>query len=59
MCNAYFYFLNIEYIKNQAQLFGFDDITKSILNKDKNELKTALKNYVINIALVLVKKSIL
>jgi hypothetical protein len=40
--------LNIEYIKSQAQLFGFDDITKTILNQDKNELKTALKNYIIN-----------
>lgn len=40
--------LNIEYIKKQSMLFEFDYILKPILNKDKDELKTALKQYIID-----------
>ena len=40
-------FLNIDYIKKQAELFELDSITKAINKQNVNELKTALKNYII------------
>lgn len=41
-------FLNIDYIKKQAELFELDSITKAINKQNVNELKTALKEYIIN-----------
>ena len=41
-------FLNINYIKKEAELFNIDNITKAINEQNANELKTALKEYVTN-----------
>ena len=40
--------IDIEYIKEEAKLFEFDDILDAIEQKDIKALKTALKNYVIH-----------
>ena len=39
--------LDIEYIKKQAMQFEFEYILKPILNQDKQALKQALKQYII------------
>lgn len=39
--------LDIEYIKNEALIFGFLAIVDAIKNKSPNELKNGLKNYII------------
>ena len=41
-------FLNINYIKKEAEIFNFDNITKAINEQNADELKTALKKYVTN-----------
>ena len=41
-------FLNINYIKKEAEIFNFDNITKAINEQNTDELKTALKEYVTN-----------
>ena len=38
--------LNIEYIKKEALIFGFGEISRAIKNKSATELKSALKNYI-------------
>ena len=38
--------LDIEYIEEEALIFGFDEISQAIKNKSATELKRALKNYI-------------
>lgn len=39
--------IDIEYIKEEAELFDFDYITKAINKQNVNELKAALKEYIL------------
>ena len=39
--------IDIEYIKEAAELFSLDGITKAINKQNVNELKTALKEYIL------------